>query len=248
MPTFSRPLLLPVERVTRPTTVLSRLAAVVKDRPGKQALPARKPPIYAAPLPFSQYRFAPNGDFLTSLGSCVGCAFAGFLDATPFPAHLDQAWAETLWEWCRNHDGARDNNTSNGSLDDGTYPGTAVKRLKQLGLVDQKSGLADTEKDAAAWSLGGPAHLPARVVCFGVSWFESMDLPRADGFVEVRGKIRGGHEFIGSKNPGGWWDCFNSWRGYGPFDALGQHFKIAEKPMRKLFQWGATAHLLTKTA
>jgi hypothetical protein len=229
----------------RRTTALSRAVALFKDRdPGVIMSGAMVPKM--GPI-FSQYERDAAGKIIRGKPTCVGCSFTSVINGEPGPRYsFDQAWADALWAWARDHDGDDANNADPNA---GTYPFAAARHLRRDLRLVKEVGYAWTEREARIWNLDVPDGHPARPVLFGTHWYEGFDTLTPAGFVTLSGKVRGEHEFVGmfADQKRKAWLCRNSWLGYTPYDAHGQNFFVPFATMRKLMRRGGTATLLTKS-
>jgi hypothetical protein len=147
---------------------------------------------FGAPLDNSQLRRVRHirYDVLNQgqIGSCTGNAVAGVCNTVPIhktgtklliEKHAVQIYslATALDEW------------------KGTYPPddtgssglAAAKAAQQLGFIKDYQHAFSVEEALAALML--------KPLITGVYWYEGFDNPSAGGLVDIRGKIRGGHEF-----------------------------------------------------
>jgi hypothetical protein len=143
-------------------------------------------------------RYAPVLD-QGSIGSCTGNAAIGAVGTgalfqalagnpgcpSETDAAADEKQAVELYSAATKLDNVR-----------GTYPpddtgssGLAVAKAAQ------KAGLISGYTHATSLEAALTA-LAAQPVITGVSWYEGMDTPDADGRMRVSGQVRGGHEFV----------------------------------------------------
>lgn len=123
-----------------------------------------------------------------NLGSCTGNAVAGACNTLPLhtvPSHLlRQSHAKNIYSIATHIDEFQ------GAWppeDTGSSGLAAAKAAAQLGLISEYRHAFSVEEAVSALQLGP--------VITGVPWFEGFDHPDADGYVEISGQVRGGHEF-----------------------------------------------------
>lgn len=161
------------------------------------------------------------------VGSCTGNAAAGVAGTDPFYATLpvgvvvDEALALRLYSAAETIDG------------DGPYPpndnGSSGLSVAQAAKADGLfSGYLHITSVAAALTaiLSGP-------FIVGSDWFEGMDEPTVDGYVNATGAVRGGHEyecFAFGADADRWW-FWNSW---GPSFGVGGTFCYSSATFAKL--------------
>jgi hypothetical protein len=119
------------------------------------------------------------------LGSCTGNALTGCLDTEPFGhSHLGERTALKLYKLATVLDG---------------FPGEfPPDDTGSSGLAVCKAAVKDLYISAYHHAFGLQHALEALVlgpVITGVSWYEGFDSPDANGYVEIAGSVRGGHEF-----------------------------------------------------
>lgn len=130
------------------------------------------------------------------IGSCTGNAMAGWLGCAPHctsstdAAQYDETFALKLYSLATRLDripgyyspGDPD------SQDTGSSGLAVAKAARKLALIHSYRW---------AFSLAGLVHaLHQGPVIVGAPWLTAMDHPDANGFVEVDGEVRGGHEFL----------------------------------------------------
>lgn len=178
-----------------------RLGRHVRHDPRSRDYPAAEAPVLVNAL--HQRHCAPfdQGD----LGSCTGNAAAGLLMTEPFYSagrDLDEGDAVELYGRATRLDRYR-----------GVYPPTDTG---SSGLAVMKAARQEGYLAGYAHAFGLQHALAALVlspVITGVPWYEGFDKPDATGLVEIRGDVRGGHEFevIGIDVDARTVRCVNSW-------------------------------------
>lgn len=124
-----------------------------------------------------------------SLGSCTGNALAGARNTEPVyrtGAHvLLEAGAKAIYEVATIVDGF----PGHYPPDDTGSSGLAVaKAAKYLGMISGYKHAFNLDAALAALQVGP--------VITGVNWYEGFDTPDGDGFVSIKGQVRGGHELV----------------------------------------------------
>jgi hypothetical protein len=122
------------------------------------------------------------------LGSCTGNALVGALSSDPL-FHIGDRWGERKALRCYSRATEID-------PWDGTYPpddtgsdGLSVcKAAVEFGWLTRYEHAFGIEEALDALQVGP--------VITGTDWYEAMDRPNQNGFVQVGGTIRGGHEYV----------------------------------------------------
>jgi hypothetical protein len=134
-----------------------------------------------------------------NLGSCTGNAAEGCVGSEPFyatipgtvlgrptgNAQVDEDQAAALYSAATTLDSYRGSYPPTDTGSDGL---SVAKAAKAAGLISGYQHCTSLNAALAA--------LAERPVITGVSWYEGMDDPDADGLVHVTGAVRGGHEFV----------------------------------------------------
>jgi hypothetical protein len=134
-----------------------------------------------------------------NLGSCTGNATEGCVGTAPFYGVIPGTVpARPTGNAIADEDQAVALYSAATALDDydGTYPpeDTGSDGLS-VAKAAQKAGLISGYQHCTSLNAALAA-LAERPVITGVSWYEGMDDPDADGRVHVTGQVRGGHEFV----------------------------------------------------
>jgi len=178
-----------------------RLGRNVRHDPRSRQYPAAQAPRLVSAV---HQRHCPPFD-QGDLGSCTGNAAAGLLMTEPFyfaDRQLDEADAVELYSRATRLDRFR-----------GVYPPTDTG---SSGLAVMRAARQEGYLSGYAHAFGLQHALAALVlqpVITGVPWYEGFDKPDASGMVEIRGSIRGGHEFevVGIDVDARTVRCVNSW-------------------------------------
>jgi hypothetical protein len=122
------------------------------------------------------------------LGSCTGNAAAGCLNTLPDRVKgaplLNEANAVNLYSVATAEDDIP-----------GTYPPDDTGS-SGLGVAKACYKLAYITEYRHAFSIDDAlSALQERPIITGVNWYEGFDEPDAEGYVEIAGQVRGGHEF-----------------------------------------------------
>jgi hypothetical protein len=153
------------------------------------------------------------------LGSCTGNAAAGAINTVPIHHTGDPVFTER--DALRLYGLATQLDSFPGAYppdDTGSSGLAAAKAAQQLGYVTRYRHAFTLNQALSALQLGP--------VITGVSWYDDMFTPTAQGFVHPGGALAGGHEFlvrgyVAAKRP--YVLCENSWgAGWG----LGGRFKL----------------------
>jgi hypothetical protein len=158
-----------------------RLARHVEHDPKSWDFPADTAPI-------TTVTWAHPGPILDQgqVGSCTGNALADCLNTLPLyksGPFVDEKAAIAIYSWATHHDGIP-----------GTYPKedtgssgiAACKAGKHLGLLKGYKHAFGIEHTLGALML--------QPVMIGIPWYTGMFDPDGDGFLNVTGKVEGGHE------------------------------------------------------
>jgi hypothetical protein len=103
------------------------------------------------------------------------------LDATP--QRIAQAFAFDLYDWCRRNDEWPGENYS------GTSAAAGAKGAVDAGLWGEYRWTTSADEFAIWVSRNGPG-------CFAVDWYTGMFSPDRNGFLNLTGRIEGGHMIV----------------------------------------------------
>lgn len=122
------------------------------------------------------------------VGSCTGNATAGAINTNPVHlVHrplLHEADALAIYELATQLDSIPGSYPPD---DTGSSGLAAAKAAQQKGLITSYRHAFGID-DALQALMAGP-------VITGVNWYEGFDNPNPNGYVEIAGQVRGGHEF-----------------------------------------------------
>lgn len=179
--------------------VYERVTKVIPETPGAGRLGrhvdhdprSRRFPVTADPLtPMKRVLWVRTGAPLNQgqLGSCTGNAIVGVLNTAPFRKKgaklLTEKDAVSIYEAATIIDGV----PGQYPPDDTGSSGLAVCKVAlSRGLIASYTHAFSTGQALAALQHGS--------VITGVNWYEGFDTPDANGFVQISGNVRGGHEF-----------------------------------------------------